>query len=117
MGLGPGARDNRITMIDLPDRSAVLEEVLSLTVRSAPRLEVVERTLTDGYACALQLESERLGFQRLLQEQAAALAEGPTASRVAEVADFARGIARAETELAELRAALVRLAEIARRLR
>ena len=42
-----------------------------------PRLDQVEETLTDGYACALQLETERLRLQRRLEASAFRLAERP----------------------------------------
>jgi hypothetical protein len=98
------------------DRAAVLADIRELTTTSAPRLEHVERTLADGYACALGIEAQRLRLQRELEGRAASLMDrqGP---KVEEVVGLARGIARADDELAELRAALVELAKTARRLR
>src|SRR3954447_20557044 len=98
------------------DRGAVLEDIRALSTAPAPLLDQVERTLADGYACALGIEAERLRLQRELEGRAAALA-GRRGSEVDEVAGLARGIARADEELAELRAALVELARMARRLR
>jgi hypothetical protein len=101
---------------DALDRAAVLADIRELTATPAPHLERVERTLADGYACALGIEAQRLRLQRELEGRAAGLTDrrGP---KVEEVAGLARGIAQADEELAELRAALVELAKTARRLR
>jgi hypothetical protein len=98
------------------DRVALLADIRVLTVAPAPPLEQVERTLADGYACALGIEAQRIRLQRALEGQAAGLSAraGP---KVTEVAGLAQGIARADEELTELRAALVELAKTARRLR
>jgi hypothetical protein len=98
------------------DRAAVLEDIRTLTATSAPLLGQVERTLADGYACALEIEAKRLRLRRRLEEQALALGRraGP---EVEEVAGLARGVARADEELTELRAALAGLTALARRLR
>ena len=98
------------------ERVAVLADIRDVTATLSPHLEQVERTLADGYACALGIEAQRLRLQRELEGRAAGLANrgGP---KVEEVAGLARGIARADEELAELRAALVELAKTARRLR
>jgi hypothetical protein len=98
------------------DRGAVLEDIRTLTASPAPVLEQVERTLADGYACALGIEATRLRLQRELEGRAAGLSAG-SERRVDEVAGLAQGIARADEELAELRSALVELAKTARRLR
>jgi hypothetical protein len=98
------------------DRVVVLADIRQLTSTSSPPLERVERTLADGYACALGIEAQRLRLQRELEGRAAGLTK-PRGPKVNEVAGLARGIARADEELAELRAALVELAKTARRLR
>jgi hypothetical protein len=98
------------------DRVGVLEDIRELTETSAPRLEQVERTLADGYACALGIEATRIRMQRELEGRAAGLSNGAR-RRVDEVAGLAQGIAQADEELAELRAALVDLAKVARGLR
>ncbi len=99
-----------------PDRAAVLEDVLALAQTSAPALERVERTLTDGYACALGIEAERLRLQRRLEERAAMLGDGSEPS-IEEVSDLAQAVAGRDAELAELRGALAGLAQVAQRLR
>jgi hypothetical protein len=98
------------------DRDAVLQDIRVLTTAPSPQLDRVERTLADGYACALGIEGQRLRLQRELEGRAAGLSGGK-ATQVNEVAGLAQGIARADVELAELRGALVELAETARRLR
>jgi len=109
--------DNRGMADIVPvDRVAVLEDIRALTSTTAPRLAQVERTLADGYACALGLEATRIRMQRELEGQAAGLSNG-AGHRVEEVAGLARGIARADEELAELRSALVDLAQVARGLK
>jgi hypothetical protein len=97
------------------DRTGVLHDIRELTEASSPRLDAVERTLADGYACALGIEAERLRLQRELEGRAATLTV--RRANVDQVAGLARGIARADEELAELRAALVELAKTAHRLR
>jgi hypothetical protein len=101
---------------DALDRVALLEGIRLLTAAPAPRLEHVERTLADGYACALGIEAQRIRLQRELEGRAVGLS-GRTGPKVDEVAGLARGIATADEELGELRAALVELSNTARRLR
>jgi hypothetical protein len=100
-----------------PQSGAVLDDIRILTAAPAPLLAQVERTLADGYACALQIEAERLRLRRRLEERAASLDDSPGSEHVVEVAGLARGIARTDGELAELRAALLDLRETARRIR
>jgi hypothetical protein len=108
--------DNRHMAQYALDRVAVLEDIRALTATPTPRLEQVERTLADGYACALGIEATRIRMRRELEGSAAGLSNRAQ-RRVDEVAGLARGIAQADEELAELRAALVDLAKIARGLR
>jgi hypothetical protein len=101
-----------------PDRAAVLEDIQALTTAQEPLLEQVERTLADGYACAMAIEAERLRLRRQLEEQAALLGgDGFGSERVSEVSGLAQGIARTDGELTELRSALGELAATARKLR
>jgi uncharacterized protein involved in exopolysaccharide biosynthesis len=99
-----------------PDRAAVLEDIRELATTAAPALEHVERTLTDGYACALAVETELLRLRRRLEDRAAVLGNGSGAA-VREVTGLAQRVAEADEELAELRGALTGLASIAQRLR
>ena len=98
-----------------PDRETVLDDIRALTLAQAS-LEQVERTLTDGYAHALQLEAERLRLQRRLEQRAVDSGE-PAADQVAEITGLARGVAETDGELTELRAALALLKETAQRIR
>jgi hypothetical protein len=98
------------------DRAAVLEDIRTLAAAGGHALERVEHALTDGYACALEIETERLRLERRLHERAGSLSNR-TARNVDEVEQLAKGLARADEELAELRSALKTLAGVARRLR
>jgi hypothetical protein len=100
-----------------PDRGAVLDDIRILTAAPSPLLTQVERTLADGYACALQIEAEGRRLRRRLEERAASLDESPGSDHVVEVAGLAQGIVRTDGELVELRAALLDLRETARRIR
>jgi hypothetical protein len=108
--------DNRTVAHEALNRVAVLDDIRTLTRAQAPLLEQVERTLADGYACALGIEAQRIRLQRELEGRAAGLAS-PARRKVDEIAGLAQGIARADVELAELRTALIELARTARRLR
>jgi hypothetical protein len=101
---------------DTLDRGTVVDDIRVLAAAPTPPLEQVERTLADGYACALGIEAQRIRLQRELEGRAVGLS-GRTGPKVDEVAGLARGIARADEELGELRAALVELSKTARRLR
>jgi hypothetical protein len=100
-----------------PDRVAVLEDIRTLAAAPSPLIEQVERTLADGYACALAIEAERLRLQRQLEQAAASLGQGSGLDRVGELAGLGQGLVRTSDELAELRTALAELAAMARRLR
>ena len=101
---------------------ALLDEIDELLAEPSPTEEPatlarLERTLTDGYAHALQLEAERLRLQRRLEQRAGSLADAPPSEQVAEITGLARGVAETDGELAELRAALSLLKETAQRIR
>jgi hypothetical protein len=93
----------------LDDRlPAVLTEIRSLLDvpegRDAPSRDEVEHTLTSGYAYALALEGERLRIERRLR---ALLRSGGSGKRATnEVAEVTRRLARADQELAGVRALL-----------
>ena len=116
MSLARAGSHNRSMAQTALDRDAVLQDIRVLTTAPSPPLDRVERTLVDGYACALGIEARRLRLQRELEGRAAGLSGGK-ATQVNEVAGLAQGIVQTDVELAELRAALVELAEMARRLR
>jgi hypothetical protein len=116
MWLTRAGSHNRLMAENTHDRDAVLQDIRVLTTAPSPPLDRVERTLADGYACALGIEAQRLRLQRELEGRAARLSAGKV-RQVDEVAGLAQGIEQADMELAELRAALVELAKMARRLR
>lgn len=76
----------------------------------------VERVLTDGYACVLQTEHERRRLHDRLRERAVTVSTG-SSDDVVEIRALAQGIARADSEIEELRTALRTLAAKASTLR
>jgi hypothetical protein len=98
-----------------------IEELLSAPTSgaSAPTLERMEDTLTDGYAQALALEAERWRLERRLGEVARTVG-GPDrdmSSFVEEVSLLAKRLTRADGELTSLRARLGSLQDRARTMR
>ncbi len=91
----------------------MLDDVRRLQRASDPALDDVERVLTDGYACVMHTEGERRRLRGRLEERAATMGDG----QIEEITALAQGIARADSEIEELRAALGRLAVLARTLR
>ena len=98
------------------DSAAVLDDVLRLQDAPAPPIEDAERVLTDGYACVLRAEGERLRLRSRLEQRARSLGRAG-ADEIVEIAALAQGIARADGEIEQLRAALGELAARVRRLR
>src|SRR4051812_18775559 len=90
--------DNRLMAENALDRDAVLQDIRVLTTAPSPPLDRVERTLADGYACALGIEAQRLRLQRELEGRAVGLSGGK-AAQVDEVVGLAQGIAQADEEL------------------
>jgi hypothetical protein len=95
---------------------AVLADVRRLCDAPAATLADVDRVLTDGYACVLRTEDERRRLRSRLQERAVKVSAGSRAEAV-EIRKLAKGIARADCEIEELRAALSALAARASSLR
>jgi hypothetical protein len=93
-----------------PDSAAVLDDVRRLRGTAAPPIEDVERVLTDGYACVLWAEGERRRLRGRLEQRAATLDPTPDVATADELRTLARGIARADSEIEELRSALGDLA-------
>ena len=88
----------------------VLTDVRSLLDATAgaerPSRAVVENTLTDGYAYALDLERERLRIERRLRELMRSGGCAGAGARAEEAAELARLLAEADRELASVRALL-----------
>jgi hypothetical protein len=75
----------------------------------APSLDAIESTLTDGYAEALVLETERSRVERRLGEVVRDAGE-VSAHRVAtELAELSKRLERADDELTRLRSLLIDL--------
>lgn len=88
----------------------MLTEVRSLLDASAraelPPRAVVEHTLTDGYAYALDLERDRLRIERRLRDAVHARAAGASRARADETVELMRMLKDAEGRLASVRALL-----------
>ena len=98
------------------DSAAVLDDVRRLRDAPSPPIEDAERVLTDGYAWVLRAEGERLRLRSSLEQRARSL-ELAGRDEVVEIAAMAQGVARADGEIAQLRAALAELAARLSRLR
>ncbi len=75
----------------------------------AATLAHLERTLTDGYAYALALESERWRLEQRLSELAGELHEGDQDEKSQELAQISRRLSSNEAALETLRSTLARL--------
>jgi chromosome segregation ATPase len=80
-------------------------------------LAQIERTLTDGYAHALELETERSRLERQIAEATQGIEDGDTAQNAAELASLARELDGNAGALANLRAVLADLRRHANRVR
>lgn len=80
-------------------------------------LAQIERTLTDGYAHALELEGEKLRLERRLTQITQRLDHGDTAENARELASLAKSIDGRQGALARLRAQLTELRHYADRVR
>jgi len=99
------------------DSDAVLGNVRRLCDLPSASLGDVERVLTDGYACVLRTEDERRRLRGRLQERAVAVSSAGSPDEALEIRTLAQGIARADSEIEELRDALCVLAARASSLR
>jgi hypothetical protein len=99
------------------DSAAVLDNVRRLRDAPAPPVEDAERVLTEGYACVLRAEGERLRLRSRLEQRAGSLGPASGGDEAVEIAALAQGIARADGEIEQLRAALGELADRVRALR
>ena len=99
----------RVGGVDL-DCGAVLGNVRRLCDTQAASLVDVERVLTDGYACVLHTEDERRRLRGRLQERAVTVSSTGSADEAFEIRTIAQGIARADSQIEELREALHALA-------
>jgi ABC-type phosphate transport system auxiliary subunit len=93
---------------------ALLEQIDELlaepdSVGDPATLADLERTLTDGYAYALALESERWRLEQRLSELAGELHEGDQDEKSQELAQISRRLSTNEATLEGLRSTLARL--------
>src|SRR5690348_3794528 len=95
----------RAVVIDL---TALLEQI-GTALGDAGDVDAIERTLTDGYAYALELEAERWRTERKIGEVARAIGGGDPAEHAAELSTLSQRLARVDRDLAELRGHLATL--------
>jgi ABC-type phosphate transport system auxiliary subunit len=93
---------------------ALLEQIDELLADPAPAEEPetlarLERTLTDGYAYALELEAERWRLEQRLSEIAGELNEGNQESKMQELALLSHRLSSNANVLTGLRGTLTRL--------
>ena len=101
---------------------ALLEQIDELLAEPAPTEEPatlarLERTLTDGYAYALELEAERWRLERRMSELAGELDEGDQELTAKELAQLSNRLSSNASVLTGLRRALARLRKRATALR
>jgi hypothetical protein len=99
-------RDEIADLLRMPENGA-----------GAPTLDVIESTLTEGYAAKLALEAERSRIERRLNEVARDAGEVSAHSVVAELADLSKRLDTTDEELARLRSLLRKLQSVRRRRR
>jgi predicted nucleic acid-binding Zn-ribbon protein len=86
-----------------------IDELLAEPAEQPASLARLERTLTDGYAYALALESERWRLEQRMSELAGELAKGDQELKARELALVSERLATNASTLADLRAELTRL--------
>jgi hypothetical protein len=96
-----------------PAALVMVQQIEELLNASAPSLEHVEDTLTEGYATALALEAERLRLQRRIGEVARTASE----EHADELRSLGSRLTSADGELERLRALLGSLYDRARLMR
>ncbi len=89
--------------------SELLDRIAALGGAPTHDLDELERTLTDGYACALSLEAERWRLERRAAALGRAIETGDTAAKARELGEIARRLEANRAELAELRGHLAGL--------
>src|SRR5437764_9162904 len=82
------------------------QQISALIAMKALDLDEIERTLTDGYAHALQLEADKFRLEKRIGEVAQRLHGGDTADKVREIAALAKRVDVTIGELTELRSLL-----------
>ena len=103
LALGHAAPKNRLVMTELQ------EAIHALMSAPVGDLDVIERTLTDGYAQALSLEAENWRIEKRISEVAQSLQRGDTAKKARELSMLAKRLDGNAGDLAELRSLLTQL--------
>ena len=99
-------RDEIAELLDLPENGT-----------GAPSLDIIESTLTDGYAAKLALEAERWRIEQRLGVVARDAGEVKAHSVAAELAELSDRLETTDGELARLRSLLRKLEGVRRRRR
>jgi hypothetical protein len=99
-------RDDITELLDMPENGA-----------GAPSLDMIESTLTDGYAAKLALEAERWRIEQRLGVVARDAGDVTAHSVAAELAELSDRLETTNGELARLRSLLRRLQGVRRRRR
>ena len=95
----------------MPKKDPLLEEITALLAEAEDGDDParLERTLTDGYAYALELESERWRLERRMSELAGELHDGDQELKAKELALLSDRLSSNERLLARLRNTLTEL--------
>ena len=86
-----------------------IDELLAEPAEEPASLARLERTLTDGYAYALALESERWRLEQRMSELASELTDGNQELKSQELAQVSSSLATNAAALKDLRSTLSRL--------
>jgi hypothetical protein len=92
----------------------LLDEISALMLASDVDRERVERTLTDGYAHALNLEVERVRLQRRVDELTEGLRRGDGTVKPRELSALSKQLDGNADDLSKLRGILAELRRVAR---
>jgi hypothetical protein len=90
------------------DLSTLLDQI-EAALGTDHDVDAIERTLTDGYAYALELEAERLRLERRIGDVARAIHAADAADRATELSGLSDRLARADGDLRDLRGHLATL--------
>lgn len=95
----------------------LLQTIQTMISSETDDLAQIERTLTDGYAHALELEGEKLRLERRIAEITHQIECGDATESARELASLAKSIDGKQGALARLRAQLAELRHYAERVR
>jgi predicted nucleic acid-binding Zn-ribbon protein len=87
----------------------LLDTIQTMISSETNDLVQIERTLTDGYAQALELEAERSRLERQIARVTQGIEDGDTAENARELASLNRRLDGVASTLAKLRARLADL--------